>query len=153
MIAVLDKSEIDDLLRTQVFARLGCYANGESYVVPVAYVFDPGRTRLVMQSKPGKKIEMMRQNPQVCFEIDAAASLTEWRSAIVWGHFEELQGATALEALGLLVDRFRPLLDEARQLGQSPTPPRLRHELARDIIYCIHIERVTGRWEDGAHEQ
>ena len=38
----------------------------------------------------GKKIEMMRKNPEVCFQVDAIADLLNWESVICWGKFEEI---------------------------------------------------------------
>ncbi|HTQ10138.1 MAG TPA: pyridoxamine 5'-phosphate oxidase family protein [Fimbriimonadaceae bacterium] len=149
MIQALDRSEIEELLRSSTFARIGCHADGETYVVPVAYVYDVPHRRLVLQSKHGKKIEMMRSNPDVCVEVDDPGDLLTWRSAILWGRFEELHGTAALEALAMLVDRFEPLFEAAR--ADSLTPPRLRHEPERDVVFAIQIDRITGRWEDGAH--
>ena len=40
MLGSLSSAEIEDLLRTEVVARLGCHAEGRTYVVPITYVYD-----------------------------------------------------------------------------------------------------------------
>ena len=68
MIEELDEHEVDAFLRRQVVGRVGCHAEGETYVVPVLYVWD-GEC-IYVQSIEGRKIRMMRANPQVVFEVD-----------------------------------------------------------------------------------
>lgn len=99
----LDPQQIDDFLRTQVVGRIGMHADGETYVVPVIYVWD-GHA-VYVQSIDGRKIRMMRKNPQVCFEVDEYER-GSWRSVIVDGTFEELHGRDAARVLDLLSERF-----------------------------------------------
>ncbi|HVT11838.1 MAG TPA: pyridoxamine 5'-phosphate oxidase family protein [Fimbriimonadaceae bacterium] len=152
MVATLAKAEMEALIREQIYARLGCHAKGMTYVVPISYACDAEKNRLVGQTTPGQKIDMMRENPEVCVEIDDVKSLTHWRSVILWGRFEELHGAEASKAMGLIIDRYEPLFAEAgepNRRGREVTPPRLNHEPSVEVVYCIHISRMTGRCEDG----
>jgi len=36
------------------------------------------------------KIDMMRKNPEVCFQTDMIENLSDWESVIAWGRFEEI---------------------------------------------------------------
>jgi nitroimidazol reductase NimA-like FMN-containing flavoprotein (pyridoxamine 5'-phosphate oxidase superfamily) len=76
--------------------RLGLCQNNEPYVVPVLFVYDVESEALfVHSSKKGMKIEMMRTNPKVCFEIDEMSNIVFkkspcnctviYRSVIVFG--------------------------------------------------------------------
>ena len=60
--------------------RIGCYADNEIYVVPITYAYQDGF--IYAHSKEGKKVQMMRQNPKVCFQVDAMENMTNWRSVI-----------------------------------------------------------------------
>ena len=104
MIEELDDTEIDAFLREQVVGRVGCHAGGSTYVVPVLYVWD-GEC-VYVQSIEGRKIRMMRANPQVVFEVDEYEPGGGWRSVILEGVYEELEGSRAEAALALLVQRF-----------------------------------------------
>ena len=53
MIEELSESEIEAFLRRQLIGRVGCHAEGQTYVVPVIYVWDGGY--VYVQSIEGRK--------------------------------------------------------------------------------------------------
>jgi nitroimidazol reductase NimA-like FMN-containing flavoprotein (pyridoxamine 5'-phosphate oxidase superfamily) len=59
----LTREGIDELLREEIVGRIGCHADGETYVVPVIYAYDG--EAFYAYSIEGKKIRMMRENPSV----------------------------------------------------------------------------------------
>ena len=87
MLGTLSQAEIEELLQTEVVARLGCHAGGRTYIVPVTYAYDG--EGLLIQSADGQKLRMMYQNPWVCVEVDHIENLANWRSVIGCGRFEE----------------------------------------------------------------
>jgi nitroimidazol reductase NimA-like FMN-containing flavoprotein (pyridoxamine 5'-phosphate oxidase superfamily) len=58
--------------------------------VPINYVFDG--TYIYSFSSPGRKIEIMREQPVVAFQVDEIESDDSWRSVMVEGKFQELSG-------------------------------------------------------------
>jgi len=147
MLGSLSSAEIEDLLGTEVVARLGCHAEGRTYVVPVTYAYDG--EALVVQSADGLKVRMMLQNPLVCVEIDHIDNLANWRSVIAWGRFEEL-GADATAAFARLRVRLQPLVvsettPAAETLAEGET--RVRSGNGHASIYRIHLFEKTGRFE------
>jgi nitroimidazol reductase NimA-like FMN-containing flavoprotein (pyridoxamine 5'-phosphate oxidase superfamily) len=151
----LDGREIDAFLREQVVGRIACHADGRTYVVPVVYAWDGAAVYVL--SVEGRKIEMMRANPEVCFEIDEHGPTGSWRSVIVEGVFEELEGTRADAALALLVQR---LGRGRRRRGERPavafrirathmsgrrvvrTPPRAWLEIHRRAIRRRRVRRL-----------
>jgi nitroimidazol reductase NimA-like FMN-containing flavoprotein (pyridoxamine 5'-phosphate oxidase superfamily) len=131
VIAELDRAEIDDLLHAQVVGRVGCHADGLTYVVPVIYAYDG--EAFYVYTVEGKKVRMMRANPQVCFEVDEY-DRGSWRSAIVQGRYEELDEAAAERALALLAARF-PSSGSSRRPRAEGTP----------VAFRIVIDEITGR--------
>lgn len=127
VIAELDEHEIDAFLRRCVIGRIGCHADGYTYVVPVVYVWE-GEC-LYVQSIEGRKIRMMRANPQVVFEVDEYESDSgSWQSVIVEGVYEELEGNRAEAALALLVQHFvgGRRTGGDRSTGHTPVTFRIR---------------------------
>jgi hypothetical protein len=131
VIAQLDREQIDDLLRAQVVGRVGCHADGLTYVVPVIYAYDG--EAFYVYTVEGQKVRMMRANPRVCFEVDEYEA-GSWRSAIVQGRYEELDGAEAERALARLAERFA-----SRAGGRRP-----RAE-GTPVAFRIVIDEITGR--------
>src|SRR2546421_9871460 len=118
----LSSGEIEEFLRVQRIARLGCHADGTTYVVPLIYAYEDGA--VVAVTTEGRKTAMLREDPRVCVEIDEYDfdGKGSWRSVITYGMYEELSGDTIEDALALLRERFALVEGRAaahRQLGAS----------------------------------
>jgi nitroimidazol reductase NimA-like FMN-containing flavoprotein (pyridoxamine 5'-phosphate oxidase superfamily) len=132
VIEELDRAQIDDLLGAQVVGRIGCHADGVTYVVPVIYAYDG--EAFYVYTVEGRKVRMMRANPEICFEVDEYES-GSWRSAIVQGRYEELDEAGAGRALSLLGERFASGGSDVRRPRAEGTP----------VAFRIVVGEVTGR--------
>jgi nitroimidazol reductase NimA-like FMN-containing flavoprotein (pyridoxamine 5'-phosphate oxidase superfamily) len=132
----LARDEIEDFLRTQRIARLGCHAGGETYVVPVIYAYEDGT--MVTVTTEGRKVWMLRENPRVCVELDEydADGRGSWRSVIAYGDAEELSGSEIEAALALLRERF------ARASGREAEPRPLS---PGTVVLRIRLDEVSGR--------
>lgn len=148
MLGKLEQPEIEALLSRQITGRLGCHANGTTYIVPVNYVYKNGI--IYAHSGPGKKIEMMRQNPEVCFEVDEIKNIFSWKSVIVWGKFEEITEIEEHEqAMQALIHRIMPLVEHPTghpSHGITESEYDLGDKIDL-IVYKITIDRTTGRFE------
>ncbi|MCC7024284.1 MAG: pyridoxamine 5'-phosphate oxidase family protein [Thermomicrobiales bacterium] len=97
-IHILPEEQIEELLRTAIVGRIACCDHGEAndgrpYLVPLAYGYD-GES-VYAHSGPGRKLEFMRRQPLVTFEVDEAAASDRWRSVVAEGTFEEITDAEA----------------------------------------------------------
>ncbi|HVZ55497.1 MAG TPA: pyridoxamine 5'-phosphate oxidase family protein [Chitinophagaceae bacterium] len=138
---------MDALLQSQVLGRIGCHAEGRTYVVPVTYAYT-GK-HIICHSREGLKLQMMRQNPDVCFEVDHVVNMANWQSVILQGRFEELEGLAAEEALGQLMSRVLPLLVSETAHPHEPvsSPERGRTGSTGATLFRIRIREKTGRFE------
>jgi nitroimidazol reductase NimA-like FMN-containing flavoprotein (pyridoxamine 5'-phosphate oxidase superfamily) len=134
----LDRDEIEEFLRGQRIARLGCHAGGETYVVPVIYAYDDDRRAVITVTQEGRKVAMLRENPRVCVEVDEydKDGRGGWRSVIGDGTSEELAGEEIEAALALLRERF------ARTAGREAEPRPLGTGV---VVLRIRLENVSGR--------
>ncbi len=70
---VTDIAEIIRILDTAKVVHVGMCVDGEPYVVPMnyGYIMENGKLIIYLHgAKTGKKIDMMRANPKVHFEMD-----------------------------------------------------------------------------------
>ena len=70
---ITDLQQIRAILDTAKVLRLGLAVNNEPYVVPMnyGYTMEEGRLTLYLHSAVrGKKLDMLRANPRVFFELD-----------------------------------------------------------------------------------
>jgi len=146
MIGSLSPSQIDELLHNEFVARIGCQGRGHVYVVPTNYVYHAGA--IICYAPDGLKLKMMRENPNVCVEVDHVEDLANWRSVIASGVFQELSGSEAETALALLAARLRALSTGA---AAEPSHGLDKHaralNLKRYCVYRIKIASTTGRFE------
>lgn len=149
MLRELNNTQIEALLLRQVTGRIGCHSAGKVYVVLVNYVYDG--TNIYCHSVKGMKIDMMRQNADVCFEVDEIKDVTQWQSVIAWGRFVEITDMTEKQiVLQKLVDRISPnILDDSvtREHGfvDEESDVGTTVEL---IMYKIVVSEKTGRFEN-----
>ena len=132
MIGLMSEAEIDAMLARHQVGRLGCTANDRPYVVPVNYVYDG--SNIYCYSAPGRKIDTMREQPLVAFEVDEIESDSTWRCVIIEGTFHELAGRERKAA----IERFN---------GGGGLVPRSMTTGDRMIVYRISLDERSGRFE------
>jgi nitroimidazol reductase NimA-like FMN-containing flavoprotein (pyridoxamine 5'-phosphate oxidase superfamily) len=137
----LNAEQIEAVLHAEVIARIGCISDGRVYVVPVSYVYDG--TYIWGHGMDGAKLRAMREHPEVCVEVEQVDDLSNWRSVIAWGTFEECWGQDRDTGMALLVDRIMPLLKFPPH-RPAPNPPGPKH----GSVYRIMLGDKTGRFEE-----
>jgi nitroimidazol reductase NimA-like FMN-containing flavoprotein (pyridoxamine 5'-phosphate oxidase superfamily) len=148
MLGKLDQERIEEILRQEVVGRIGCHAEGRTYVVPITYVYADGCA--YAHSPEGMKLRFMRANPRVCFEVDRVRSPTEWESVIAWGVFEELAGEEAHAAMRRYIDRLGPMLLSGAARLHGPMHPQRVHPPGDGqgaVVYRLRLTERTGRFE------
>jgi nitroimidazol reductase NimA-like FMN-containing flavoprotein (pyridoxamine 5'-phosphate oxidase superfamily) len=148
MLGELTREQIEHLLHSEVVGRIGCHAEGRTYVVPVNYAYDG--EFLYGHAAAGMKLEMMRANPEICFQVDHRTSLSDWQSVIAWGTFEELRGHEATQAMDLLLDRLLPFMVSEGTLATSDDPQKTLaagSPVEHLVLYRIRLHERTGRFE------
>jgi nitroimidazol reductase NimA-like FMN-containing flavoprotein (pyridoxamine 5'-phosphate oxidase superfamily) len=118
MLGELTSGEIDGVLRREAIGRIGCYAFGRPYVVPITYAYDG--VAVYGHSREGLKLRMMRSHPTVCFEVERFESPSSWQSVIALGTFSELEPPEAEIAMELLRRRLAPLVASATSAPDGP---------------------------------
>ncbi|NII27795.1 pyridoxamine 5'-phosphate oxidase family protein [Pseudoflavitalea sp. X16] len=147
MFGNLSPAEIENVLSRQVVGRIGCHAEGITYVVPISFAYDGQFVYCYTQE--GMKVTLMRQNPQVCFQTDELENMANWKSVIAWGSFEELpQGRERREALDKLRDRVLPMVssERVRQSADWPFTNNIT-EPVPGVVFRIRLTKKTGRFE------
>jgi len=148
MLGELNKDQIEDLLTKQTTGRIGCYDDGATYIVPINYVYKDGC--IYGHSAIGKKIEMMRNNPQVCFQVDIIKSITDWQSVIAWGQYHEIHDRVELQkTMEDIIQHIMPIITDidahpSHGITESESDIGTSIDL---ILYKICLNKKTGRFE------
>jgi uncharacterized protein len=147
MLGELDDVQIRNVLSSQVLGRMACTDGKQPYIVPVTYTYDG--EYLYGQTNEGTKLEILRKNPNVCFEVDMMTDMANWQCVLVYGKFEELKDGKAEKAREILFNRVFSLmtsstihLHEHPEKGKIEDANRVKH-----VMYRIKIKKLTGRFE------
>jgi nitroimidazol reductase NimA-like FMN-containing flavoprotein (pyridoxamine 5'-phosphate oxidase superfamily) len=140
-IAEISEQGCVELLKRVSIGRLGCSLDSQSYVVPVAFSYEPHCIHVF--STVGKKIEWMRQNPKVCLQADEITNRSNWLSVVVTGTYSELPEAR------YPAQREHALEQLSQFTGWWQTPLAQRREKTSDIsietvFFRIDIESMSG---------
>jgi nitroimidazol reductase NimA-like FMN-containing flavoprotein (pyridoxamine 5'-phosphate oxidase superfamily) len=147
MLGILNSNQIEHVLQSLIVGRLGCHADNKTYVVPVTYAYNGNY--IYGHTKEGLKIDMMRKNPLVCFEVDVIENMSNWRSVIAWGKFEELKTPEQRkEGMKILMDTVMPLMTGETTISNSMTDSHQNTiEAMKGVVYRIELTKKTGRYE------
>jgi nitroimidazol reductase NimA-like FMN-containing flavoprotein (pyridoxamine 5'-phosphate oxidase superfamily) len=150
MIGKLTDEQIEQVLHQNILGRIGCSYGNKNYVVPINYMYD-GKN-IIAHSVMGMKIDMMRKNPAVCFEVDKMESFTKWKSVIAWGQYQEIvDERERYYAMKMFVDKMLHIKISATAIPPEINEERVhppKHTAIKPIIYKIILFEKTGRFEN-----
>ncbi len=148
MLGELDDMQMNHFLLSQAVGRIACTDGKKPYIVPVTYVYD-GKD-IIGQTKEGKKLNILRTNSNVCFEVDAMQNMANWQSVIINGTFHELKGKEAEKARNYLFNHMWPFLTSAtihpheHEVSVSGVDDTNR---IKPVMFRIRVKEKTGRFE------
>lgn len=151
MILELSDADTKELLGKLAYGHLACAKPDAStlYVVPITYVYF--EEAIYSFSFKGRKIAMLRQHPEACFQTEDLSEPGMWKSAIAWGTYEELEGQDRHRAFTMLLkrlweesERSQPLFMPFRNSAESLEKAHNEDEI---VLYRIHIRELSGRIE------
>jgi nitroimidazol reductase NimA-like FMN-containing flavoprotein (pyridoxamine 5'-phosphate oxidase superfamily) len=151
MLGQLTNDEIEEVLKSNLLGRIGCSNGKKIYVLPVNYVYDG--QYIFAQSREGMKIDIMRNNPAVCFEVDEVQDFTNWRSVVLWGVYQELSDERSrYYAMKAFTERMMQVKNSitAQLLEVSEASidnENFHYSKTKPVIYRIVIKERSGRFE------
>lgn len=148
---IKDPQILDEILRKSDICRLGLVDKNEAYIVPVNYAYSDGCIYIHSAGK-GRKIEVLKDNPNVSFEITHTAEIIRGEKACNWTtRYRSVMGkgsitietdmATKKKALDLIMRKYD---DQVELVYEEPL-------LLRVVILKLQITEVSGKqsgkWE------
>lgn len=141
MIAVeeMDEAQIREVLKRIGYGHLGMARGGLPYVVPVHYAYDD--PYIYIYTTEGRKTGIIKDNPEVCLQVEDVKSDKDWVSVIASGKAAQVtDDAERRRALELILDS-NPTLTPALSIRWMDN--RIRENI--EVIYRIQPRMLTGR--------
>jgi len=126
------------LLQRSDVGRLAYSLRDQVDIVPVHYVLDD--EWLFGRTSPGPKLDKLRRNWWVAFQVDEVDGPFDWRSVVVKGGFYPLLPGEGPEQAELYEHAVSSLRAKAPVIftAQDPAP-------FRTVVFGIAIQEITGR--------
>ena len=81
---ITDKKTIEGIILNATFCKLAMCDSNQPYIVPLCFGFTDNT--LYFHSAPkGKKIDILKKNPNVCFEFDIFTQVIKSSKVCQWG--------------------------------------------------------------------
>jgi len=130
--------------------RLGLSDNNYPYIVPLNYGFsyEKGKLTLYFHSAiEGKKMDIIKKNNNVCFEIDCDTKIIEGEAPCDYGYeFKSIIGFGKIIILDIKEEKIIGLnYLMKQQTGEDKRYDYNENELKNVIVYKMLIDEFTGK--------
>ena len=133
----LTDAQINKILATHRYGRVGFVYEDEVFIVPINYGYD-GHD-LYCQARPGTKIDGMRHNPHVGFQVDEIRDPAHWQSVLLQGRYVELFERREKE------EGYRWVLEQAG--GGERSEVSWAIPIEHLVVFKIELVHRYGRFE------
>jgi nitroimidazol reductase NimA-like FMN-containing flavoprotein (pyridoxamine 5'-phosphate oxidase superfamily) len=145
MLEVLSEEGIEHVLQHQLLGHIGCHADNTTYVVPICYAYD--NNCIYGRTYEGMKLEIIRKNPTVCFQVEYIENMIQWQSVVCWGEFKEITDINKRNnAIQVLKNRISVSVEGNALQHFAYWPFSISDsDNIKEIIFCIDLTKKTGR--------
>lgn len=142
---ITDRLILEEILTGSKICRLAMIDNGLPYILPFNYGFN--ENCIYIHSAPaGKKIDILRENPLVCFEVEQKAEIIEDEVACKWSAlYRSVVGYGNVEIVTGFEEKKRSLEIIMRQHGFKGKMEFDPKEVEFIVILKLSISTMTGK--------
>lgn len=141
---IVDAAAVEDVLSRAAVCRLGLCDDNVPYVVPLCFGYEDGALYFHC-GREGKKLDIIRKNENVCFEVEADCAIVKADKACDWSmKFKSVIGfgkAVFVED----VELKRKALDVIMRQYSNGTFDYPQETVAKTTVIKVEIKTMTGK--------
>ncbi|MDR2743267.1 MAG: pyridoxamine 5'-phosphate oxidase family protein [Treponema sp.] len=147
---VTGAEELLEIIQECGVCRLGMADNGTPYIVPLNFGYEYRDDTLFLyfhSAREGKKIDLLKENNRVCFEMDCGHKLTPGKDACDYGfNYASVIGLGTVEFIEDETEKIRALnLLMKHQTGEDRDFAYREADLRAVAVYRLRAETLTGK--------
>jgi nitroimidazol reductase NimA-like FMN-containing flavoprotein (pyridoxamine 5'-phosphate oxidase superfamily) len=151
---ITEHSEIVNILQNCDTVRIGFANASEPYIVPMSFGIEDSGGALTLwfhSAKEGRKLDMLRSNPRVCFEADCAHALIAAEDACGYGmDFDSVIGYGVLKICSDAADKRKGLLSLMTHYAPKREFSIPDAALGSVAVLRLDVEELTGKRHSSA---
>jgi uncharacterized protein len=142
---ITDKKVIEDILSTSLICRIGMIADGVPYIVPVNFGYSQN-VIYIHSAAEGKKIDILKANNKVCFEIEGTTEIIEKHVSCDWAtKYRSLIGYGTIEIVTDFKQKEHGLDIIMAQYGKKENNIYKDQQIEKMVILKLSIDHLTGK--------
>ena len=142
---IRDEKILAEILSGAIICRVAMLDGDKPYLIPFNYGYSDGC--IFIHSAPeGKKIDLLKQNPEVCFEVEDKMEITKGELACDWStRYRSIVGYGEVAFLSDGQSKQQGLEVIMAQHGAPELTEFNQKNLDRMVILKIRITSMTGK--------
>ncbi|WGD34746.1 pyridoxamine 5'-phosphate oxidase family protein [Olleya sp. YS] len=143
----LEEKEIKYILENNYIGHMGYVYQNRPFVVPITFFYDQDIKAIICYSADGHKMHALRIKPDVCLQINTIDNVTNWKSVLVHGVFEQKFGSDAKSYLHKFSLGVKDIIlgKEHKKASFIDEFSSKKHDDNIPAVFLIHIEEITGK--------
>lgn len=131
-----------EVLKLNMIGYLSLAVNNLPYSVPLCYSYMDDKLFFILLS-PGKKIDHLKTNPNICFVVAEWEDDGSWCSVMVYGTAKIFKDP---ELSLTILKNFEGTLEFEALIGEAEENTSVETLTKKDYLVCeVEIEKITGR--------
>jgi nitroimidazol reductase NimA-like FMN-containing flavoprotein (pyridoxamine 5'-phosphate oxidase superfamily) len=142
---ITDKQTIEQILSKSQVCRIAMIDNGKPYIVPLNYGYQ--NNSLYIHSAPiGKKIDILKQNNNVCFEIEYSSEVIKSELSCEWStKYRSLIGYGTIDIITDFEQKKKGLDIIMAHYGKPDNNIYKEKQVEFIVILKLNIDQITGK--------
>jgi uncharacterized protein len=140
IITIVDKCEV---------LHLGLADNGIPYIVPLNYGYKVDGEQLTFffhSALEGRKMDIMRKNPYVCFEMETSFKITKGEVPCKWSaEHESVIGYGTISFLEDTGEKKAAMDLIMKKYGYEGIPEYMTNIFLKTAVYQLEVSQITGK--------
>jgi uncharacterized protein len=142
---ITDYQEIAAIMEKAAVCRIALVDGDQPYVIPVNFVVKDNYLYF-HSSRQGRKIDILRKNNRVCFEIDLDFATVRGDTPCSWGaRYLSVIGSGRAAFLNTTEDKIQALNYLMEKYAGAGSFPYKDEALEKVVVICVWIEKITGK--------
>ena len=145
---LLDKADLENIIRQADVCRIAFFAEKAPYIVPLnfGYAWNETLKFYFHCAQAGRKLELLKTNNVVGFEIDIKHELLTGDVACDWGmKYRSVIGNGKINELADEEDKVRGLDLIMKHFGYAGSPSYSKQMLGAVKVLCLKVDEITGK--------
>jgi len=140
---ITDQKEIEQILKEALVCHLGMFDGKTPYIVPMNFGYRDN-TLYFHSALVGRKIDILKKNPNVCFEIDIPGKTINSEKACNWSMtFQSIMGEGKIQFIDEETDKINALNIIMAHYSDKKEWDFNKKMMEKTLVFIVNISSIS----------